>query len=754
MQTGRSRTDVGFVHQNWTQGIAYYADIKDDNNTMNWQLAHQGVYYRSTELQDNGYTYDYFSPRFLFDDDVRFDERTKTIEQSGYKAIVLYQKWLDLEGAKRILSWAKKGLKVVVLEDAGSRTPGNDGKDVALKKVMDELKGLSTVRQATVYDDIDYFSSTPGGYDDNVMEKLQELGVEPYAGYPEPNLQLLTQTREDEAGNRFMYVFNYGDDEYHPNSHKPEVRDVKFGKNITTDVEVEGTFVPYVIDAWTGEVTELADYSWEDGRTVVPVDLDQHDIELLAFEKVDEAKVHVTSTDAASARTVGDGFAVRVQESGVVETELSNGVSYRDDVTVPESYDITDWDLTVESWRPGATAGDLTRTETIDGLTTTNRKTSTAKTQIDVELEKLTTWDKIPQVGKAVSGTGHYEATFEWDADSASGAYLDFGDELQESMKVWINGRKVGGDVSTNPTKVKRDVGGVGKATIDDGRGNQVPLAGKDLYTGGVSWIQPQADVSEYLVDGTNEIVIEYASALSNVQLDRGVITEQRPITGRREKRRWGNDQVYLAFGPQQAKVVPFVELEYAAEKPVEPEPGQQFSDVPPSHSFFEHISWLVERGLVKGFADGTFRPSSPVTRGQLAVMLYKYAGSPEFTPPATSPFTDLPTTHSFYKHVTWLVDQGLIKGYGDGTFRANTALTRGQTAVVLFKQAGAEFTPPATSPFPDVPTSHSFYRHIAWLEENGIVKGYGDGTFRPSTSVTRGQTAVVLKKYDGLTAD
>ncbi|MEA5054473.1 MAG: hypothetical protein VB093_13635, partial [Propionicimonas sp.] len=209
MQTGKSRTDVGFVHQNWAQGIRFGGGVGNDNTQMNWQLAHQGVYYRSTELQDNGYTYDYFSPAFLFDDDVSFNTTTKTIEKAGYKAIVLYQDWLDIDAAKQILKWAKKGLKVVVLEDAASRTPFNDGKDAALKKVMTELKSLSTVRTATVYDNIDYFSATPGGYDDNVMEKLQELGVYPTVGYAEPNLQLLTQTRQDNQGNEYVFVYNY-----------------------------------------------------------------------------------------------------------------------------------------------------------------------------------------------------------------------------------------------------------------------------------------------------------------------------------------------------------------------------------------------------------------------------------------------------------------------------------------------------------------------------------------------------------------
>ncbi|RKF22946.1 hypothetical protein [Micromonospora globbae] len=565
LQTGKSRTDIGFIHQNWTQGVRFGGGVGSDNTEMNWQLAHQGVYYRSTELQDNGYTYDYFSPKFLFDDDVTFDETTKTIEKAGYKALVLYQDWLDIDGAKRILDWAKKGLPVVILEDAGSRTPLNDGKGAELAAVMAELKTLSTVRTAEVVDMPagGYFSADPGGYDDNVMEKLQELGVYPTTGYSKWNHQLLTQTRRDDAGNEYVYVYNYDDGSYHQFSHKESVRNEDHGTNIKTDIVKRGQFIPYVIDAWTGKVTELAGYRWEDGKTVVPIDLDYNNIELLAFEKVDSEKLHVVSTTADSTHAVADGVAVRATESGTVKTELSNGKQYEKAVTVPEAYDITDWDLTVESWRPNPTAGNLTRTETIDGVTTTNRKTSTVKTPINVELDTLTTWNNIPEIGNAVSGTGHYEATFTWDADSASGAYLDLGDTLESSMKVWINGQKVGGHISTNPTKAKKDVGGAGKPTIDDGTGQQVPLVGKDLYTGGVNWTKPIMDASPYLVDGENTIVIEYNSVLSNVQLSRGVIAE-----GLNQRGWWGNDQVYLEFGPRQAKILPFVDVRYDANAP------------------------------------------------------------------------------------------------------------------------------------------------------------------------------------------
>jgi hypothetical protein len=625
LQTGRSRTDVGFVKQDWVHGVAFLADIGNDNTRMQWQLAHQGVYYRSTELQDNGYTYDYFSPRFLFDDDVSFDEESKTIEKAGYKAIVLYQDWLDFPSSQRILEWGKKGLKVVILEDAASRTPLNDGKDAELKAVMDELKALPTVRTAEVFDApaAGYFSPEPGGYDDNVMEKLQELGVEPTVGYPEPNLQLLTQTRQDEDGNEFVYVYNYDDGSYLDKSWKEEVRNATHTTNITTSLVKDGEFLPYAIDAWSGEVTELADYRWEDGNTIVPIDLDYNNIALLAFENVDAGKTHIVSTDAESARALSEGVAVRSVESGDVTTRLSNGIEFAESVSAPEPYDITGWDLTVRSWRPNATAGDLVRTETIDGLTTVNRKTSTVETPIEVELETLTTWNDIPEIGRAVSGTGHYEATFHWDAQNASGAYLDFGSTLESSMKVWINGKKVGGDASTNPTKVKRDVGGVGKPTIDDGTGQQVPLVGKDQYTGGVSWTKPVVDIGEYLVDGENTITIDYNSVLANVQLDRGIVPEQTPRVGRRDTRWWGNDQVYLEFGPRQATVVPYVESAY----PVDAFDGIRW-----------HIDQAADAGTLTGSNLAQVRKhvdqaeklvGTPGARVQLEGAIRKSAGNP-----------------------------------------------------------------------------------------------------------------------------
>ena len=558
LQTGKSRTDIGFIHNNWNQGIRFGGSIslggggspnQDPLTGMNWMLAHQGVYYRSTELQDNGYTYDYFSPKYLFNEYVSFNETTKTIELAGYKALVLYQNWLDIKGAERILEWAKKGLPVVIIDGAAVRTPFADGRDADLAAIIVELKTLPTVRSAKIYDatsGFDYFKPVAEGYHDGVLAALQDLGVRPYAEFIEPNKQLLTQSRVDDDGNMYLYVFNYCPNDYHNKSYIDEIKTLDHGINIQTKIKMDGMFIPYFIDAWSGEVTELANFYYENGQTVFPIDIDFGNIALFAFEAVDSEKLHIVSTNAESAYAVRGNLVVRTTESGIINTTLSNGKTYKNEVKVPAVYDITDWDVKIESWTRNAIPSDLVRTETLLGVTTVNSNTSTVRTPISAKLYTLKTWNNIRNVGKNVSGLGHYEATFNWDARKADGAYLDMGDTFASSMTVWINGKKVGGDVSTNPTKAKRNVSG-----LVDGQ----PVTGKDIYSGGVSWTRPVIDIGAYLKNGANKIVIECSTDLTNVSINLGLINRVFNRGGY-----WRYDINYRDYGPSQAIIVPYVE--------------------------------------------------------------------------------------------------------------------------------------------------------------------------------------------------
>jgi len=172
------------------------------------------------------------------------------------------------------------------------------------------------------------------------------------------------------------------------------------------------------------------------------------------------------------------------------------------------------------------------------------------------------------------------------------------------------------------------------------------------------------------------------------------------------------------------------------------------FTDVPVEFPFVQEIRWLADSGITTGFPDGTFRPSASVERQAMAAFLYRAAGSPDFDAPATSPFRDVRTGDPFYKEITWLADTGITTGFSDGTFRPTAPIERQAMAAFLYRMAGEpDFTPPATSPFSDVRTNHPFYKEISWLAAVQVTTGYSDGTYRSTASVARDAMAAFLHR-------
>jgi len=188
------------------------------------------------------------------------------------------------------------------------------------------------------------------------------------------------------------------------------------------------------------------------------------------------------------------------------------------------------------------------------------------------------------------------------------------------------------------------------------------------------------------------------------------------------------------------------------------------FVDVAPTDPFYREIAWLAAKGISTGTAlgDGTFAfgPTQAVSREAMAAFLYRAEGRRASTPPVTSPFVDVPTTGPFYKEIAWLAASGISTGtpMGDGTFefRPAESVSREAMAAFLYRYKGKPaFTPPATSPFVDVPTTRPFYKEIAWLAASGISKGtdVGNGTFefRPAESVSREAMAAFLHRTSAL---
>ncbi|MDQ3705404.1 MAG: NPCBM/NEW2 domain-containing protein [Chloroflexota bacterium] len=167
-----------------------------------------------------------------------------------------------------------------------------------------------------------------------------------------------------------------------------------------------------------------------------------------------------------------------------------------------------------------------------------------------------------------------------------------------------------------------------------------------------------------------------------------------------------------------------------------------QFSDVPPGSTFYSFVQCLACRGVLGGYADGTFRPGAGITRGQLAKLVSNAAGYDEDVSGQT--FSDVPPGSTFYLYVERIARRGIVGGYGDGTFRPGGPATRGQIAKVLSNAAGFTDSPLRQS-FPDVGTGDPFYLYVERLSSRGIIGGYADGTFRPGNPATRGQVSKMV---------
>jgi hypothetical protein len=165
------------------------------------------------------------------------------------------------------------------------------------------------------------------------------------------------------------------------------------------------------------------------------------------------------------------------------------------------------------------------------------------------------------------------------------------------------------------------------------------------------------------------------------------------------------------------------------------------FSDVPIGSTFYQYVHCLACQEILGGYADGTFKPSNNVTRGQLAKIISNAAGFNETVSGQT--FTDVAPGSTFYQYIERMASRGIIGGYSDGTFRPGKFATRGQIAKIAANAAGF-YEEVSGQTFTDVAPSSTFYEYVERMAGRGIIGGYSDGTFRPNNNATRGQTAKI----------
>ena len=184
----------------------------------------------------------------------------------------------------------------------------------------------------------------------------------------------------------------------------------------------------------------------------------------------------------------------------------------------------------------------------------------------------------------------------------------------------------------------------------------------------------------------------------------------------------------------------------------------KSFSDVNSDTSHLDDINWLSDEGISTGWSasDGSkeFRPYTSVARADMAAFLYRLAGSPTYTAPSKSPFSDVTTSTAYYKEICWLASSVISKGWdmggGKKEFRPFATVARADMAAFLYRLAGSPSYSVSGKPFADCNSTTPHYKEVCWLASTGVSEGWsvsGGKEFRPYNTVARADMATFLHR-------
>jgi|GEM_PF-50051 len=175
--------------------------------------------------------------------------------------------------------------------------------------------------------------------------------------------------------------------------------------------------------------------------------------------------------------------------------------------------------------------------------------------------------------------------------------------------------------------------------------------------------------------------------------------------------------------------------------------PELTFKDVPKDSSIAKTIGLATKLGIIRGYADGSFKANAQVTRAEFATMLVKALG---LTPQDDSSFKDT-QGHWAADAIATLKASGIINGYLDGTFKPNQNISRAEIVAMLSKVMNTTLV--KEDKFKDV-SGNWAEAEINALSDMGIVKGKSSGLFEPNAKATRYESLLMILRMLNISLD
>ena len=164
------------------------------------------------------------------------------------------------------------------------------------------------------------------------------------------------------------------------------------------------------------------------------------------------------------------------------------------------------------------------------------------------------------------------------------------------------------------------------------------------------------------------------------------------------------------------------------------------FEDVRLADWFYDYVKSAVDLGLMAGTSEGVFNPTKTATRGQIVQILYNAAGTPAVD--------EIKVEGWYGAAATWAMNEGIVAGYADGEFHGDDPITREQLATILWSREGAP-AQEGTLDFADADKVSSYaVDALIWAKANNIFAGKPGNIVDPQGKATRAEIATIFSKY------
>ena len=176
--------------------------------------------------------------------------------------------------------------------------------------------------------------------------------------------------------------------------------------------------------------------------------------------------------------------------------------------------------------------------------------------------------------------------------------------------------------------------------------------------------------------------------------------------------------------------------------------PTHNYKDVKSSQWYHLDVDYVVESGLMGGYGNGIFLPDNKLSRAEMVQVLYNWAGKPEVT--GSSKFSDVENGTWYAKPIIWAAENGIVNGVGDGKFAPNALVTREQLVAMLYRYAEKPEVSNELTDFADANKISDYaVSAVKWAVEQDILRGDGSPRkLRPTDYAKRCEVAAMLHRY------